>query len=506
MRRLVFSILFLLSFTVGALGEITVDDPTNGELNFGTQPADEAVYKGAIFTNNGSSDVTVAGYEVSGDVGCFALDKVYPLEGNTLKAGEKAVAVVKFSCSEAGEHRGEFCIYTTGGNACVNLVGTIKSTPPVISPPSEQPIDFGTVGISQVVEKSIEFTNNGSLPAGVLSYTLSGDTGCFVIDGQASVPAVGNEIPPGGKAVVRVLFGCGSAGTYSSELCVHTDKGNACVDLSGEVSSSVPLISSVPESEVDFGSVTVGQVTERSVVFKNIGTTEITITNYVLTDASGCFTLDTENTNPKVGGSLQPGEEATVMVKFGCTAKGTYSARLCFYTNLGSKCLDLSGEVKDVVFKNSDDAEISLSLFTDVPVDTYVPVTFKVENPFDVPLSVNCMYSGGWVRFEECPYTIPAGGSGTVKAEILPSFVGFNEVSIILQLSTGAYSWHRVFPVFIATTGETPVDIIPNDAGAGNGSGGGCSIAPQGGFNGVLQLGLLLVGLIPLRLRRSRRC
>ena len=230
------------------------------------------------------------------------------------------------------------------------------------------------------------------------------------------------------------------------------------------------------------------------------------MSRYLITgDPAGCFVLDTENTTPPSGTSLGPQENAVVVIKFGCWAKGNHTARLCFYTSLTSKCVNLKGKVEDVVFRNNDDESMSMELITNVSVENTIPIAFKVENPLETPLEVNCMFSGnGWVNFKKCPYEIPEKSVGIVEAEIKPSLIGLNRVDIKLQLSTGSYSWYKTFPVFIATKSGASVDIVPENAGAGNGS-GGCSITSQGSLNGVSQL-LLLLGLLPLKLRKRGKC
>lgn len=197
------------------------------------------------------------------------------------------------------------CTFETGNALCgdVTATGTGVNVTPACSI-SDTVLDFGQVTIGQVRTLSFTITNTGG---GTLTGTISENCADISI---TSPPTY--NLTAGQAHTVQVRFSPSAAGPFS---CMVETGSTFCADV-GVIGSGVepPPVCAVSTPTLDFGSVLIGESTDRSFTITNTGGGTLTGT---VSEACGPYSIVS-------GGaySLTAGQVATVTVRFTPGAAG----------------------------------------------------------------------------------------------------------------------------------------------------------------------------------------
>jgi len=233
MKKLILGIAILSSIVGTALADIVVEDTDNGTIQLESILPSQEIYKPVFFTNNGTENATIVSWFISGDVNCFSLEKTYPAEEETLPANGTAVAIVKFSCEEAGSYNGTLCLVTDKEKGCVTLKGNVefevdKSLQFLDENDTEiYSIFLPEVNYNEKVTLTLKLKNPSQYPIYIskcygIGAPVSFSEPCpFKLNGNETKP-INVEITPIGVGInkVELVFEWGENGTQQERLPV----------------------------------------------------------------------------------------------------------------------------------------------------------------------------------------------------------------------------------------------------------------------------------------------
>jgi hypothetical protein len=266
----------------------------------------------------GSSNITFNNVTVTGDFQIY--ESVTP-----------CIVLVSHSCNfeltfqpaATGTRTGTAAIFSTGGIQYMSLVGTgVTGTAGVTIAPSS--LNFATQLVKTLSPyQSVVITNTGTGTLNLTSTTLIGPAaGDFVlINGNC-----GATIAPGSSCIVEVGFKPTVRGVRTASLSVVDNASNSpqTVALSGVGTSN-----SLSASSLNFGSVTVGTSSSRTVTLTNVGGKATAISSV---GVMGFDKADFSQTND-CGSSLAAGASCTFEVTFMPAVTGSLKASLAFTSN-----------------------------------------------------------------------------------------------------------------------------------------------------------------------------
>lgn len=188
---------------------------------------------------------------------------------------------------------------------------------------------FGSVTVGQSADRNLTIANSGNSPLTVTGIT--GPTGL-------SANWTSGSIPAGGSQVVTVKFSPTAAQAYSGTVTVAGDQtsGTNSVAFSGTgVAPAGTRIISLSGS-LSFGTVPVGQSSERSLTIANTGNLPLTVT---------CVTVPTGFTSSWTGGSIAAGLSQLTVIRFTPSAAQSYSGTVtvCADHTSGTNTSAISG-------------------------------------------------------------------------------------------------------------------------------------------------------------------
>ncbi|MEI7817387.1 MAG: choice-of-anchor D domain-containing protein, partial [Desulfuromonadales bacterium] len=163
-------------------------------------------------------------------------------------------------------------------------------------------LNFGSMSLSQFTSQSFKMRNTGDTSITLSSIVSPVDSTYSVVN---SIPLLGIELVPGGEYVFSVKYTPTTPGTNVSSFTIKTDAGDRTVALQGEGISSNQLSMSVitlsqvtvpgdtssnpaKVDAIDFGSLSLGTSSTKSMTIKNDGTIP-----YKITSISGIGTYST---------------------------------------------------------------------------------------------------------------------------------------------------------------------------------------------------------------------
>jgi hypothetical protein len=237
-----------------------------------------------------------------------------PASPVTLAQGQSLDVPVTFSPTATGTRGGTLKVTTAGeGEVTVGLSGTATAQTAKLA--VDRPaITFEGTPVGGHVTDAFTISNNGGQPLTINS--VGGPAAPFSIPVR---PAAGTTLQPNDSVTVEVHYDPTAVGTFSDEIDVDTDAGEATVGVSG-TSAAGPHLEVSPLT-IDYGDVQVGDVAEGSFTVHNSGSTGATImrskppTGGVFVATSG---LDETSGVP-------PGGSKTLKVEFRPSAAGDAS-------------------------------------------------------------------------------------------------------------------------------------------------------------------------------------
>jgi hypothetical protein len=198
--------------------------------------------------------------------------------------------------------------------------------------PSYTSIDFGSVNVGSSASKSITITNSGTASIGITNLTVSGSY--FSVSGLTAP----STLAPSQSVGLTIRFAPVASGVISGTLAISTDTPgrDLSITLVGTaISAGAAQLTATP-SPVDFGSVSVGSTSSRTVTIANVGSATAYVSSASLSGPG--FTI-TGLTTPL---SLSAAQSTQFTVGFGPTSAGSASGNLAFKDGSGITLLNLA--------------------------------------------------------------------------------------------------------------------------------------------------------------------
>jgi len=256
----------------------------------------------------------------------------------SLTPGQSKAVVVRFSPTATGSFSGNLSINHNAGNQNspinVPLSGTgIPQIPGAINiSVSPLSVNFGNVALGQLSDLTVTITNlNGS------TGTLTGNVGSLsapfsIVTGSGGAISLN----PGQSQLVIVRFSPTATGPFSGTLSIMHNAANQNnpinIPLSGTGVIPVPAAITVTPASVDFGTVTIGQISDRTIAITNQADSTETLTGNVEAP-SAPFSI----VSGGGGFSLPPGQSKSVALRFLPTSAGTASGNLSITHNASNQ-------------------------------------------------------------------------------------------------------------------------------------------------------------------------
>ena len=404
-------------YGIGICASITADP----EMNFGTLKIGEEKDTTIVITNDGSIEVTITSVTINEGTTSFTHGFIGPV---TLQPSEITEITVGFKANSVG---GASALLTINHNIegidplSVNLVANVLSPVISIEPTA---LKFKDVPIDLPKVETLTISNEGNADLEITELNLkSEDASLFTFASEYDLPII---IAPSKSFELTVKFLPTSVGEKSAELeIIHNDYTSpTVVSLTGR---GVKPEIYIALDTLDFGDVLTGETDIKSFEIKNIGTAPLVISKIVIDgDDVDEFVL---NFSPSPLGSIDAGENITIVVKFTPTTNGAKSAVLVIEHNDSDHWpsnLYLQGKGVSPKIAIAND---SLD-FGDVLYGTSDTKTVTIKNDGDGPLIIT--------SFEISPeeFTLPnnengldtitvkAGGSYNLTIQFLPTVSG----------------------------------------------------------------------------------
>jgi hypothetical protein len=146
------------------------------------------------------------------------------------------------------------------------------------------------------------------------------------------------SVAAGQKATFNVVFAPSSAGNVSGSIALTNNASSTplAISVSGSAIASTTVLSS-STTNLDFGSVPVGNNSSLGVTLTNTGTTNVTISNVLVTGAVFSVTGAGANT------TLAPGKTAALNVTFAPSALGSALGSITIASNAPGVSITLAG-------------------------------------------------------------------------------------------------------------------------------------------------------------------
>ncbi len=287
------------------------------DLDFGSVVVGTLAQMSLTVRNAGTADLTVSAIQCD--------DPSFYVEGPTsfqLSPSAEHGLTVIFAPSSPGSKAVDLeieCDDPDRPTLTIGLLANAIGIPLITVEPTH--LEWGTIPLGQLVQRSVALRNPGS--ADLLVSAIECDNPAFSVSG-ATIFA----LAPRATKVLTVAFNADAMGLFDATLTIQSNaEGNAAVAVT--LSASVIGLSdiNIEPTQIDFGTVTLGQAAQRTLTVHNAGTADLTV--FAIELAGGSFDLSGDTSF-----TLAPGGSQSVTVSFGPETPGAHE------TTLTIKCSD----------------------------------------------------------------------------------------------------------------------------------------------------------------------
>jgi hypothetical protein len=304
---------FVVKISLEPGASISSTSLTFGSQNVGTTSAPQTV----TLSSNGTAPLHITGMSASGD---FAeTDNC----GKGVAAGSTCALNVTFTPTAGGTRTGTLTINDNAGGSpqTVSLTGTATSAGPPIVGLSTSSLSFGSQPVgANSAPQNFTLTNTGSSPLSITGIGITGpNPGDF-----AQTNDCGTSVAAGASCTFSVTFTPTGSGNRSATLNIFDNAGGSPQHVS-LVGTGIGPMGTLSPTSLSFGNQNVGTTSgAKGVQLKNTGNSTLTISSIAI---GGTNTTDFAQTN-NCPGSLSPGAQCNINVKFSPTGIGTRTASL----------------------------------------------------------------------------------------------------------------------------------------------------------------------------------
>ncbi len=410
-------------------------------IDFGAVSLGQSAEETLTVSNDGSADLDVSAVHSN--------DPAFAILGDTafqLAPGASKVLTIRFSPTDVGVHQTSLTIQSNDTNqptVTVALSGTALGVPDIVVEPSA--LDFGTVSLGESTERTLTVGNDGTAALAVTA-VQSGDPAFSVVEESSF------ELPPAESRTLSIRFAPSAVGTQQATLSIESndpDQPAAAVALAG-AALGVPGISVTP-AEIDFGTLVLGQSSERALTVRNTGSAELSVVSVKTNDPA--FTVIGETAF-----TLAPGASSKLTIRFLPTAVGQRQVNLIIEsndTNQPTLSVVLSGRVVGV---SSIVVEPTSIDFGTVLLGQSADEAVTVRNTGSANLVVSKVQSSSlaFVLVGDSAFDLAPGASKTIAIQFSPTVSGQAQASLTVESNDSS---RPQVTVPLSGVGVTPPEI-----------------------------------------------
>lgn len=467
-------------------------------LTFGSQTVGSTSAAQAVtLTNSGAATLTFASFTLTGAAaGDFTRGGTC---AGTLAAGASCSVSFTFTPAAVGARSATLTIASdaSNGSAVLSLAGSgaAAATPAVTLTPAA--LDFGNQAVgSSSAARNVTLTNSGSGALAIAGITAT--------SGFALTHNCGAGLAPAQSCTLAVTFSPASTGAAVGSVSVASNAAGSphAVALAGNAVTASPVLAWTPAaSALDFGSVSVGSSSTRTLTLTNQGPGVVTLTQFTLAGAQGGDFAFVPGSTCAANAQLAVGAGCTFIVGFQPAAAGARSATL------------------QVTSTGTNPPDVTLSGTGSAPAQAQIAIAptalaFAAAASAAAPAQELVVQSSGGAVLHVGAIRVAAGsfaigtaatqGCPTAPFDLLPGQscrVAVSWSSTAAGSETGAIEFDSnasatALSVPLAATREAPAAVMTN-VGAG-----GCSIA---GRHGIVDPTLWLLVALALAVLWRRR-
>ncbi len=248
----------------------------------------------------------------------------------TSPQGTNCTISIRFAPTAGGSFSGTFVIPTndpTMPSYTITLTGTGISGPQIVATPN--PLDFGTVNVSDTSTLTVTVRNTGSQNLVFSSITNPALPFSRVSGGTCTNTST---LTPSSTCTLRVRFAPTTENTFNGSFIINSNATNApayTISLTG-IGRAIPMITISP-NPVDFGDVINNTNTTRTVTVSSTGSKTLIVSSY--TSPSAPFSIISSTCT--AGINLAVGSSCTITVRFVPTTLGSHNGSFIVYSNTG---------------------------------------------------------------------------------------------------------------------------------------------------------------------------
>jgi len=415
---------FALTAQAVVAGTLT---PSATSISFGSTAVGQSTTKPEVFTNTGSTSVTVSQLTVTG--ADFQISGVtLPF---TLDAGQSQSFNVVYSPKAAGTSTGSIAVTddvamtvksngrsrlrprdTQTQNMTIALSGTATGgTGTMAASPAS--VSFGNVQVNSTLSSTVVLNNTGSSSVTVSQAAVTGTA--FTMSGM-SIPAT---IGAGQSASFSVTFAPKASGSATGNVAITSNASNTSFNVALSGAGVTPGSLSTGSNIMAFGTVQIGKSQQQTATITNNGGSSVTISSATITGAG--FALS-GITTPL---TLTAGQSTTFSVTFTPTSTANASGTVTVASDAAGSPLTwtLSGSG---VAAGSLTANPSSLSFGTVQTNTNKSIQETLTNSGGTTVHISALSATGAysVTGATLPITLAAGASTSFNVLYAPTTSG----------------------------------------------------------------------------------
>lgn len=310
-------------------------------------------------------------------------------------------------------------------------------------------LSFGSIEVGKTATKTFTINNAGNLPLLVSSLTLPAKfTGAF-----------SGTIAAGSSQNVNITFAPDVAGTFSGSVVVNANQTSGTNTISVSGTATQPLVKSIGlAGDLNFGTVTVGETSQKVLNINNTGTAPLTVTGLTLPSGfTGTFS-----------GVIAVGGSQAVMLTFTPTQAIAYSGNVTVNADhtSGTNIAAIAGTGTLAATRIITLTPTSLD-FGSLEVNKTSQKTFTIKNTGNAILTISSLTLPNGYTASYNSGTLAADASVNVTVTFAPTTAGtFNGT---LTINSNANSGMTTLPLTgTASAVATRIIALSGDLSFGN--------------------------------------
>jgi len=382
-------------------------------IDFGDVAMGNSSSRTATISNTGNASLTVSQANVNGSgFGISGLS--LPL---TLAAGQSSGFTVTFAPSSNSTVSGSVSLVSNAANSPTSIALSgrgVQSSGGQLTP-SPTSVSFGNVRVGTTSNRTVSLSNSGTASLTITQANVTGSG--FSISGL-TLP---RTLTAGQSTSFTVTFAPTATGSATGSVSLISDASNSPTTISLSGTGTQGQLTTNPTS-INFGNVTVGTTSSRSVSLSNSGTASLTITQGNVT-GSGFG----------IGGisfpvTLAVGQSTTMTVIFAPSSSGSVSGSVSLVSNASNSPTTISLSGTGVQPSGGQLTPTPSSIdFGDVIIGATSSRTVSLSNSGTASLTIsqaNVTGSGFSISGLTLPRTLTPGQSTSFTVTFAPAATG----------------------------------------------------------------------------------